>query len=117
MLKHISKTEKRKSFSHLSQNVRMIAKLFIEISIKLFNKNRKKEIVQSSFPECAHDSKTFHRNFNKVIGKMQGPIFPTIISQANVDSINDNSINSLTSVQLSIITITTITTTSLQKTK
>ena len=48
---------------------------------------------------------------------MQGPIFPTIISQANVDSINDNSINSLTSVQLSIITITTITTVSLQKTK
>ena len=55
--------------------------------------NRKKEFGQSSFPECAHDSKSFHRNLNKVIGKMQKPIFPTIMSQANVDSFNDFFVN------------------------
>ena len=58
--------------------------------VKTHLKNRKKEFVQSSFPECAHDSKSFHKNLNKVIGKMQRPIFPTIMSQANVDSFNNN---------------------------
>ena len=57
--------------------------------VKKHLNNRKKEFVQSSFSKCAHDSKSFHRNLNKVIGKMQKPNFPTITSQADVDSFNE----------------------------